>query len=222
MVKYFYIFFHFEHNKYVNQKLDYIYQKCFSHHITYYYVIVFFLQVVHKLCNIPVRVHLSFLGKRRSWSPGDTITSLSPQKVMQISRFDEIFVAKCANIFRLCSTLDYLRMFCVPFGHKPCVLKIPLLWPKATRYDIGLTTKIRMFRKRSIPLENHLWPSRLRYISTLRYCILHTAQLVPFALFEIRRALLEALPLRTLRAFFLPLLAAAFLALSSLRRTLRA
>ena len=151
--------------------------------------------------------------------------SLSPQKVMKISRFDEIFVAKCAKYFRLCSTLDYLRMFCVPFGHKPCVLKIPLLWPKATPYGIGLTTKIRMFRKRSIPLENHLWPSRLRYISTLRYCILHTAQLVPFArpfaLFEIR-ALLEALLLRTLRAFFLPLLAAAFLAMSSLRRTLRA
>ena len=144
----------------------------------------------------------------------NTVTSLSPQKVMKISRFDEIFVAKCANIFRLCSTLDYLRMFCVPFGHKPCVLKIPLLWPKATPYDICLTTKIRMFRKRSIPLENHLWPSRLRYISTLRYCILHKASSSNTrtwgrrdALFEIA-TLPEALALLRFalaRAFFLPL-----------------
>ena len=61
------------------------------------------------------------------------VTSLSPQKVMKKSRFDEIFVAKCAKYFRLCSTLDYLRMFCVPFGHEPCVPKKTLLWPKAAR-----------------------------------------------------------------------------------------
>ena len=83
---------------------------------------------------------------------------------MKISRFDEIFVAKCAKYFRLCSTLDYLRMFCVPFGHEPCVPKETLVYSYCY-VDVKQTLLIEPDSKQQKIISEHINYTQLDQIN---------------------------------------------------------
>ena len=52
-----------------------------------------------------------------------------------------VFCGQMRPIFQTVQYFRLLKIFFVPFGHKPCVQENPLLWPKAAVKSIGLTTK---------------------------------------------------------------------------------
>jgi hypothetical protein len=52
-----------------------------------------------------------------------------------------VFCGQMRPIFQTVQYFRLLKIFFVPFGHKPCGHENPLLWPKAAVKSIGLTTK---------------------------------------------------------------------------------